>query len=163
MRQRFKFGERYLQVDVLSNKPLRVNILEDEQGREVAFQQFLSEGRGRIQLADGYHPYFVTASSSGVWVTLAGRTFFFENSKGSSGGEEEHGGFKAPMPGKVIAVAVSEGDHVEKGQILVLMEAMKMEHRIEAPAAGKVTRLFCAQGDLVDQSFQLLEFEVNHP
>lgn len=65
------------------------------------------------------------------------------------------------MPGKVIAVPVEEGARVEKGQILVLMEAMKMEHRIEAPSAGVVTRLFCAQNDLVDQGFQLLEFEVD--
>ena len=67
------------------------------------------------------------------------------------------------MPGKVIKVNHLEGDSVEKGQVLIIMEAMKMEHRMEAPVAGTVTKLHCKEGDVVDQGFQLLEFEVEGP
>jgi propionyl-CoA carboxylase alpha chain len=56
----------------------------------------------------------------------------------------------APVPGRVVAVRVAVGDHVEAGQPLVVMEAMKMEHQIEAAEAGVVVELRCAVGDQVD-------------
>ena len=54
---------------------------------------------------------------------------------------EHGGGSTAPMPGKIISIAVA-GDTVEKGQPLLVMEAMKMEHTISAPADGKVAEVF---------------------
>ena len=60
------------------------------------------------------------------------------------------GGPIAPVPGRVVAVHVIEGQTVADGDALVTMEAMKMEHRIEANADGVVTELRCAVGDQVD-------------
>ena len=60
------------------------------------------------------------------------------------------GGQTAPMPGKVLALLVAEGDTVNEGQALVVMEAMKMEHTITAPARGVVTEVRCTVGDQVD-------------
>jgi biotin carboxyl carrier protein len=54
------------------------------------------------------------------------------------------------MPGKVIAVRVEQGSAVAEGQILVLMEAMKMEHALRAPFAGTVREVRAAPGDQVD-------------
>jgi len=51
------------------------------------------------------------------------------------------GGLNAPMPGKVVATSVSVGDRVEAGQLLLILEAMKMEHRITAPIDGVVSEL----------------------
>lgn len=59
------------------------------------------------------------------------------------------GGLIAPMPGNVLATRVSNGDKVEKGQLLLILEAMKMEHRITAPAAGVVEDLKVREGDQV--------------
>lgn len=59
------------------------------------------------------------------------------------------GGLTAPMPGNVVATYVSTGDHVEAGQLLLILEGMKMEHRITAPVAGIVTDLKVQQGDQV--------------
>jgi len=56
----------------------------------------------------------------------------------------------APMPGKVVEVRVAEGDTVTEGQVLLVMEAMKMEHQVVAPEAGTVTTLHAAAGDQVD-------------
>ncbi len=160
MRKKFLFGDRFLQVDVLAKEPLRVQITEQDEIREQVITDHLPAGEGRLLLGDRYVSYFVTEGSAGIWVTLAGETFYFEKTKGQGGAHEEtHGGFSAPMPGKVIKVPVQEGASVEKGQVLVIMEAMKMEHRIEAPGPGTVTALHCDEGAVVDQGFHLLDFE----
>jgi len=55
----------------------------------------------------------------------------------------------APMPGKIVSVNVAPGDVVETRALLVVLEAMKMEHRIEAPLAGTIERVYVQLGDLV--------------
>lgn len=61
------------------------------------------------------------------------------------------------MPGLVRSVLVREGDSVEKGQALVLLEAMKMEIRVAAPHAGKVIEVLVAAGETVDRGQRLIE------
>lgn len=69
----------------------------------------------------------------------------------------EGGRLTAPMPGKVVGFAVKAGDTVRKGQPLAVMEAMKMEHTIAAPADGTVTELLFAPGDQVAEGAELLK------
>ena len=75
-------------------------------------------------------------------------------------GEGAHGGLRAPMPGKVIALVATAGTPVAKGAPLLVMEAMKMEHTITAPADGVVTAWRYAPGDQVGDGVELLDFEV---
>ena len=72
---------------------------------------------------------------------------------------EHAGGLTAPMPGKIIAVHVKAGDKVKRGQALLVMEAMKMEHTISAPAAGLVKEVFFAVGDQVTDGASLISVE----
>jgi 3-methylcrotonyl-CoA carboxylase alpha subunit len=78
---------------------------------------------------------------------------------GEGGGAE--GGLVAPMPGKVIALVAAEGATVEKGAPLLILEAMKMEHTIAAPAAGTLKAYRFAVGDQVGDGDELVEFEVS--
>ena len=55
-----------------------------------------------------------------------------------------------PMPGKVIAVLIAEGDKVEKGQGLVIVEAMKMENEVHSPIAGEIKEIKVAPGDTIE-------------
>jgi len=70
--------------------------------------------------------------------------------------QSEGGRLTAPMPGKVVSFAVKAGDKVSKGQALAVMEAMKMEHTIAAPADGVVQELLFAPGDQVGDGAELL-------
>ena len=74
-------------------------------------------------------------------------------------GEEVEGGLRAPMPGKVIALAVEPGAQVEKGAALLVLEAMKMEHTISAPRKGIVKAFRFQPGDQVTDGAELLDFE----
>ena len=72
----------------------------------------------------------------------------------------EKGRLTAPMPGKLVSFLVKEGDKVGKGQALAVMEAMKMEHTIAAPADGVVQELLYAPGDQVAEGAELLKIDV---
>ncbi len=65
----------------------------------------------------------------------------------------------APMPGTVTRVLVEAGADVPRGTPLIVIEAMKMEHTLRAPADGRLTALKCAVGDFVQEGAELAEFE----
>ena len=69
------------------------------------------------------------------------------------------GQLNAPMPGKVVQVLVAEGAKVEKGQALMILEAMKMEHTISAPGRGVVAKINFQAGDQVTEGVSLLSIE----
>ncbi|MCO4795668.1 MAG: acetyl-CoA carboxylase biotin carboxyl carrier protein subunit [Bacteriovoracaceae bacterium] len=76
---------------------------------------------------------------------------------GLSGGAA--GELKTQMPGKIIKVLVSEGDKVEKGQTLILLEAMKMENEIKSGVDGTVKSIHIKEGDALEQGILMMEVE----
>jgi 3-methylcrotonyl-CoA carboxylase alpha subunit len=74
-------------------------------------------------------------------------------------GDSHGGGLTAPMPGKVVALLAQAGQKVDKVTPLLILEAMKMEHTITAPAAGTVKNFCYAAGEQVSDGAALLEFE----
>ncbi len=106
----------------------------------------------------------VIASGLRRHVFLHGRAYIFNSidplyHAGEGGGLD--GGLAAPMPGKIVAVLVSAGSHVDKGQPLLILEAMKMEHTINAPASGLVKSFRFAIGEQVGDGAELVEFEID--
>ena len=69
------------------------------------------------------------------------------------------GGLEAPMPGKVISVAVDEGQSVAKGDVILVIEAMKMENSVRAPRAGRVKLIATSVGEAVAPGRVLVELE----
>lgn len=160
MKHVLAYGNREFEVRLLCRDPLRIEIREGEQRRELEWPDSVHGHSGRMEINGATHGYWVTPASKGIWVTVGGETFFIERVQGLGRPHDAvPSDFAAPMPGKIISVKIEAGASVEKGQVLVLMEAMKMEHRIEAPCSGTVTGVFCAEGELVEQGTQLLEFE----
>lgn len=74
-----------------------------------------------------------------------------------TGGASSGGAVKTQMPGRVVRVLVAEGDEVEKGTPLVVVEAMKMENEIKSPREGTVTRVAVSEGDLVEARAVLID------
>ncbi|KKM62501.1 hypothetical protein LCGC14_1521050 [marine sediment metagenome] len=66
---------------------------------------------------------------------------------------------KAPIPGKILQISVEIGDNVEKDQLILILEAMKMKNRILSPIKGKITQIFVIEGEMVPQDHPLIKIE----
>ncbi|MDZ7771863.1 MAG: acetyl-CoA carboxylase biotin carboxyl carrier protein subunit [Balneolaceae bacterium] len=73
--------------------------------------------------------------------------------------ELSEGELNAPMPGKILQILVEEGDEVELGDPVAILEAMKMENELKAPTGGVVTAIAVAEGDSVEKNVLILEIE----
>lgn len=98
-----------------------------------------------------------------IWLHLDGRTYSLERSAAVSAASAAVGSgesiLRAPMPGQLRELLVAEGDQVESGQLLMLLEAMKMEIRIQAPRAGVIAQIAVQAGDSVEKDQILVELE----
>ncbi|MEM9289223.1 MAG: acetyl/propionyl/methylcrotonyl-CoA carboxylase subunit alpha [Pseudomonadota bacterium] len=102
----------------------------------------------------------VVVSQHSVEVRDAGQTYSLslpESLHGKGAAQAGQGAVIAPMPGNVLSVAVTEGAQVETGQTLMVLEAMKMEHRMAAPKAGLVKALHVSAGAQVKDGDILIE------
>jgi 3-methylcrotonyl-CoA carboxylase alpha subunit len=104
----------------------------------------------------------VTAHQDGYSVFCNGKVIRFKSLQADLGETQDNAadtGFIAPMNGTVVAILVEPEQQVEKGQTLMVMEAMKMEHSLKAPEAGCVSEFYFKAGDLVDGGAELLAFQ----
>ena len=104
---------------------------------------------------------YVSSDGAKRWVTINGQTMMLTKTSGAKQGvrHDHAGGLIAPMPGQVRSVNVKEGDEVKKGQMLLTMEAMKMEIKIQALKDGKVKSVFVSQSQTVEREQILIEME----
>ncbi len=97
---------------------------------------------------------YAAKSTGGVlWVHMNGETFTYEVAKakarGGKGAAHAPSEILAPMPGKIVKIQVQSGEKVAAGQVLLVMEAMKMEYTLKAHAEGEVERVDCQAGEQV--------------
>ena len=126
--------------------------------------RFVADGEIRA-LADGrvVEGGFAVDERS-VMVSLEGTTYTLERQAALDVDEAaseavDGASLTAPMPGTVAKVLVEEGDEVEEGQTLLVLEAMKTEQSVAAPRAGRVVSLPYAEGDRVPGGAVLAEIE----
>jgi acetyl/propionyl-CoA carboxylase alpha subunit len=93
----------------------------------------------------------VVRTPRGVWVGWPGGARFFAPERAASAAEAAGGAeVRAPMTGRVIDLLVAPGSEVRKDDLLLILQAMKMEYRLTAPSAGTVASVHCAKGEMVD-------------
>ena len=93
------------------------------------------------------------------WEGTLRRVTAFDPVAEAEASHSHHGGLSAPMNGSIVRVLVEPGQQVGAGTVLVVLEAMKMEHSIRAASAGTVKTLFCKEGDMVSEGTALIEIE----
>jgi 3-methylcrotonyl-CoA carboxylase alpha subunit len=124
-------------------------VMDSEGGLDVAID-------GRRQRAG------IVRRDDDVVVLLPGETHRLTIVDPRAAGDMDEGGsgqLSAPMPGKIVQVLVEEGASVDKGQPLMILEAMKMEHTISAPGKGKVAKVNFKAGEQVPEGAALLQIE----
>jgi len=116
--------------------------------------RLLDGGRMVIRNSAGQHAARAVRVRDRIWVWLNGRCYDFRVPGEDGATDTQHGGaerdVRAPMPGMLIKLLAAEGDEVEQGQVVAIVEAMKMEHSLRAPQAGRVEKISAAVGDTVD-------------
>ena len=125
----------------------------------------LGHGRFLVITDEGTHRLaWAVAGGGTTWVFFGGRAYRLPEhptAPGSTGTPADDAALalSAPMPATVTAVHVSPGQHVTSGDVLLTLEAMKMELPIVAPHDGVVRRIACAVGDLVQPGVPLADVE----
>ena len=120
----------------------------------------MGDGRLRIVQADSSVAFAHVAKVGDVWwVHFQGHTFKLERIEPGATDTDDGGGLTAPMPGKILQVLVTVGESVKAGTTLMVLEAMKMEHRIVAAADGVVTAVHFSAHDQVEQGVALLSLD----
>jgi 3-methylcrotonyl-CoA carboxylase alpha subunit len=95
-----------------------------------------------------------------VFVWCDGKTFVFSRARQARSAGADHGGdLRAPMPGRVRRASAAVGDRVARGEVVLVLEAMKMEHSIRAPRDGVIRAVHVREGDLVEAGMELAEIE----
>lgn len=124
----------------------------------ISFSKDQQHGRILVEL-DGVKSYaHVSRNDDEWWIHFQGRIYVTNmHEPGSNDSSLSEGSLSAPMPGTILDVMVKNGQRVREGQTLLVMEAMKMEHRIQAPRAGEVTAVNFQKGDRVDMGANLVE------
>ena len=131
-------------------------------GVEIALEaKDLGRGCLRLETPEGGLVAETAASGRRRFVRLGKLDFVIEREPEgrARGGATHAGGLEAPMPGVVTRVMVAAGEAVRKGQPLVALEAMKMEHLIRAPRAGRVKQVRASPGQMVGGGAALVEME----
>ncbi|MBL8090545.1 MAG: biotin/lipoyl-binding protein [Anaerolineales bacterium] len=154
-------GKEY-QIEVVDEKHVRVG----DRLLEVDFESVNGQPVFSVILDGKSYESFISESDEGWQVLMRGKQYQItvedEREKrlraAAGGGVAEGGEFnlKAPMPGLVVAIPVAEGQEIKKGQVLIILESMKMQNELKSPKDGIVERIRVKAGESVEQKQALL-------
>lgn len=144
-------------IEIDGERRIKVN----DQLFDIDFQQ-LSEGGILSLLLDNHSVEAIVEERDSAWeVLLHGelysvvvqdeRAYRLAKARGMATDISGEAVIKSPMPGLIIAVAVAEGDHVQKGDKIVILESMKMENELRSPRDGTVLRIQVDAGAAVEK------------
>jgi acetyl/propionyl-CoA carboxylase alpha subunit len=155
-------GEREYIIEIVDER----HIIVDGTQYQVDFDTVSDQPVFSLILDGQSYESYVYPGEDGWQVLLYGSLYLVKvederekrlmDSMGSRVADREDFHLRAPMPGLVIAVPVEEGQQVERGDVLVLLESMKMQNELKSPRPGKIARVRVKPGDSVEQRQTLL-------
>ncbi len=154
-------------LDGAAEHPVRVRFAEQglrlslESGEHAFAGETLADGQLSIHLDDQVFKARAVRAGDDWHVFVAGeqRTLTLKDALPREESTARAGSLAAPMPGRVVQVMSRAGEAVKKGQALLILEAMKMEHTITAPADGVVKEIHFAAGEQVLEGMELITLE----
>ena len=119
-------------------------------------------GGGRYRVSHGFRQRLAygVATRDERWVFFEGRVYVVDAappSRRKARHSHDETALASPMPATVVMINVEPGQRVARGDLLIMLEAMKMELPIKAPRDGRVTAIACREGELVQPGVPLLE------
>src|SRR5512142_1879690 len=155
-------GDQEYNIEVLDKRHISVN----GKVMQVDFESISGQPVYSLLIDGKSFEAFVSPDEDAWQVLLLGRQYpvKVEDARekrlrvAAGGGAEGSGDFqlKAPMPGLIVTVPVQENQDVEKGQVLLILESMKMQNELRSPRAGKISRIRVKPGETVEQRQVLL-------
>ena len=165
MEYEFGLGDQIHKVSLNSKDGKTVAFIGDEKF-EVDVQA-VSDNRMSLLIGNRSFDVYVVREEGKRHIHIDGNSFCFSmpeaeegyNARSGGGGEEAKLILSAPMPGSVIKINVSEGDGVEEGQCLAIVEAMKMETGLHSTITGRVKKVCASQGQQINAGEVIIELE----
>jgi biotin carboxyl carrier protein len=159
MQRRYRKGDETF--DIVAKVQGSQLLVDTAEGTQVIDWMALSPGEYILQHDGKQQRCVVAQDGEDRWVWMDGTVHHLEVETGS--GAHAHAAsaddLVSPMPGLVLKVFASPGDRVERNQVLVVLEAMKMQYEITAPRDGAVARVDVEEGQQVDGSVSLVVLE----
>jgi acetyl/propionyl-CoA carboxylase alpha subunit len=164
-RLRLATGDHEIEVEPSADGTYELRLSEDEV-RRVSLERIGGSARYSLLVDDKPWDVFAEEGPTGFTIVVGGRTMTVGTQTGRRGGkggpeslEVDDGGewvLKSPMAGVVQDILVKADDEVEQGQVLIVVEAMKMQNELHARRAGTVKAVYVSVGQRVDQGTPLL-------
>lgn len=149
-------------VEIVDEKHIRIN----ERLLDVDFESISGQPVYSLLMGGKSYEAYVSPDDEQWEVLLRGRLYQAEvqderekrlrSAGGASAAEGGEFQMKAPMPGLVVAIPVEDGQEIKKGQVLLILESMKMQNELKAPRDGIIQRIKVKAGETVEQKQTLL-------
>src|SRR5687767_3071562 len=136
--------------------------MDDAPGRAAVTVTPLGDGRFEVTTDTGRDVAYGVRAGAATWVFLDGRVYFVDSQRPAAGARARHhaeAALAAPMPATVVAINVAPGQDVKAGDVLIVLEAMKMELAVTAPHDARVRAIACKVGELVQAGVPLVELD----
>jgi biotin carboxyl carrier protein len=159
----FWLNNREYRLTVKEKRKKNVLVELDGHTYQVAVE-FLSSDEILLIINGKIYNAIICSSNSSFRVCVNGLSFDIEKKSvsqilGSKHKQRQKRDVKTSMPGKIVKVLLAEGENVEEGQAVLILEAMKMQNEIKSPQKGKVTKIATSAGDSVETGALLFSVE----
>jgi len=119
----------------------------------------LGDGRYEVATESGRSVAYGVRRAGETWVFLDGRVYVSGTDARGGRGRSDESSLSTPMPASVVAINVTPGQAVTAGDVLIVLEAMKMELAVTAPRDGRVRAIACRVGEVVQPGIPLVDLE----